>query len=370
MNRKMIAAGVAGAMMMHGASAFAADKIEAKVGGTIARRDADEKVCTEVARHRDSVNAIPQVSTTYTPVYIPAQPGMSGSDAAAGAAGVLVAIAIVAVVENQVAKSQARNLCMRNLGYAEIELTPDEEDARDALARDERDQWEDTFMAGDVGPRIEAVLYPLVPPLPAYVGGPWQGGPVRVDPDSLTVTEGEIRPAVTALTGKGTPLMAARLREGFASKGEGYPRIRAEAGAIFVQADYRLYTHPLLMSQSATWCGPVTVTNRRGPEKQATYCFAADEDGYQAYPAGTGGWGSPTAAKSKSVLFDNTIKLDVIDDPDELRAGLHPSSDHQQTRGDHRGQRRPRRRHQPDLAEDIAGLRGRRRRPAALGQGP
>ena len=102
------------------------------------------------------------------------------------------------------ARDNAEKVCIRNLGYVDLPLTPEEAAAYRRMSSSEEQAWEKTFLAGDPSARLAPLVTPKVPPLPPYRNGPFAQGGLKIDPDSLQAADGEVSDGGNIVTGMAT----------------------------------------------------------------------------------------------------------------------------------------------------------------------
>jgi hypothetical protein len=282
---------------------FANDRaaIFGKPGATLASREAVQGRC-----HRISESApLGDLPEPAQPINLPISNGAGGLPGVAGVAIADMIIISIAIHEQRVV---AEALCIRNLGYVSIPLTPDEAAVYGSLSGTNKDKWEETFLAGDIGARYQALVAPVVPRLPAYREEPLEQGGLKIDGDSLT--------AVSELTDKGDVVTGKAIRSRTAvlvtpiKITAGSIVLSAEPGAVFHQVDYRRQTAPLLRLDGATWCGPVLET-ANGNTSNSFYCFTGRDNGYEVYrPSGQQWFAGPYLSGFKLPVYTQPIKLE------------------------------------------------------------
>ncbi len=187
-----LALGVSLALSATGAQAV---EIQMRAGGSVAQREADKQVCTELAQTSVTMYLGPPRAPPQTPP-TNLSPQQSQQLGEAGVVATAVGDIIVGLVVDRIDERNARiarkNLCLRQMGYVNLELTPQEAgEQRAAHGEAARTAWEDAFMKRDLAGRVtEAGRPPGAPPLSHFATGPWVGGAVRVDPRSVVISEG------------------------------------------------------------------------------------------------------------------------------------------------------------------------------------
>ena len=204
--------------------------------------------------------------------------------------GASIAFAIVGLIETDHQRRLAETLCLRNLGYGLVRLTPQEDETfRRQLSPESIDHWREAFLAQDLKTRLAAALTPVVPRLPAYRDAPYTQGGLKVDAASLAAPAGPVEARGLVLAGKATRWRTAALTQPFQTQ-SGFIRVAGVPGAVFYQVDMRPQREPLLRQDGATWCGPVTQSAPRGAASVEVYCFAGRDDGYEIYQTSGYDW--------------------------------------------------------------------------------
>ncbi|MDQ0465588.1 hypothetical protein QO010_003377 [Caulobacter ginsengisoli] len=246
----------------------------AKPGGSYDQRAADQATCKAIAAQAPAAD-LPGLS------YSGAGGGVAYPDMATAAGGA-IAMLIIAGIETNQARGRAVGLCLTNMGYTAVTLTPEEADAWRGLAGGRREAWERAFLATDLSGRIEAATRPSVPQLPPFREEPGTIGGVRVDMASLAATGGPVRKGEVLMTGRLARFRTAVLAQPF--EGGGAIRVEAKAGTVFQLIDVRPQRSRWLRSQAATWCAQVNETTQ-GSTSPQNYCFYSLRDGYEAVRA-------------------------------------------------------------------------------------
>ncbi len=249
--------------------------ILAKAGVSYDQREADRASCKVIADEAP-LDDLPHTDVPSVSVVGYANP------AAAGAGGA-IAYLILAGIETTEARGRAVGICLKNMGYAELLMTPEEAAAYAPLSRADREVWERDFLATDLRARIVSASGPLVPQLPPYKVEPDGIGSIRVDPSSLVVASGPVKRGELLVTGKLSRFRTAVLSKPFEG-GAGAIRLRGEAGSLFQIVDSRPERSRWLRRPSSTWCGPVTELTQ-GSSSIQTYCLSSLRDGYEAVRA-------------------------------------------------------------------------------------
>lgn len=260
-------------------AAAASPGILAKAGGDFEARRRDQTRCEAIASKARSQD-LPGYETG--PMPNGAQGGLYG------VAGAAIAGLLIGAMEKDKARGRAEAFCLSNLGYGVVPLTAEEANAYGKLTGGARDDFERAFLAQDLLKRLEAVLAPKVPPLPAYAEGPGVQGGLKVDLKSLKAADGPVAAEGVAATGRMMRWRTATLEAPFKSDA-GQIRIAVEAGTVFHQVDYRPQHSPLLRTPGATWCGQArqtTAAAAANAPSQGTleiYCLTSQADGYDLF---------------------------------------------------------------------------------------
>lgn len=300
---------------MTGEADAAPNSILVKAGGDYAAWQADRAHCRDIAdsaRYEDLPPSNPTSASVVT-----------GGDVAADV-GSMIAFAIVGLIETDRQRKQAETLCMRNLGYAVVKLTREEEQGYRVHSDDAVEIWQRKIRGEDWTARVQAALTPVVPRLPPYQIRPFTQGGLEVDSSSLVAAVGPVAVGDNILGGKAMRWRTAVLAEPF-STGNGLIEVAGNAGAVFNQVDFRPQKEPLLRPDGATWCGPVTQTAPQSPSSREVYCFTGRDDGYEIYQSTGYDWfGGPYGDGFALPRFSKPIVLQerTADDLSPLDFGV------------------------------------------------
>jgi hypothetical protein len=251
-----------------------------KPGGSYEAWSADPAKCQGIAASARLSDLPPGGS-----VYVGS--GVPGS--AATLAGSLIVLAVATGVEITRARAGAEEICMRNLGYVALPLTPDEDRAYRHIWVGAKEAWERKFLAQDLSARLGDVVARSVPRLPPYRDEPMTQGGLKIDVGSLVTVTGPVGSKGDVLTGKASRWRTAVLAEPFETTG-GFVQLAGAPGAVFYQVDYRPQLEPLLRPDGATWCGPVTQTASQGKSSAEVYCFTSRDYDYEINQATGYSW--------------------------------------------------------------------------------
>lgn len=268
--------------------AFAADRtVLAKAGVDFDSRARDIDRCKKIAATAPVEDLPPTGSAPMGMV--------AGPPNAAGALGAGLAVAFVSAIDTAKARGLAAKLCLRNLGYAEVTLTPQEAAAYSKLSLSRQSEWEKSFLLrDDIASRVDAILNPAAPRLPPYRAAAFAHGGIKLDPESFQVVakflaDPNKEPQVF-LKGRAYHWRTALLAEPFNTP-SGFIRVAGAKGAIFHQVDFRTERSPLLKRDGATWCGVVQQTSASSQSaSDELYCFTGQDDGYAIYQASGYPW--------------------------------------------------------------------------------
>lgn len=281
---RVIGAGIALSMVAQPALAAARPvTVLAKVGGTYADREADSERCEQIA-DTAPVTDLPRAGGQASAMgYGGLSYGMPGYGTIEGAIGSAIAMAIIAQIEIEKARSQAEKFCMSNLGYAALTLTDEEATAWRSVRGARKREWETAFLADPaVGERVAAMRAPAVPALPEYRPEPATQGGLKFDIASMTAAEGPAGAGGVLASGQATRWRTAEVARPFEARGT-VGLLTAAPGAVFHQVDYRPQSQPLLRDQGSTWCGPTTLTPAAGAATTGVWCFTHQPNGYTVF---------------------------------------------------------------------------------------
>jgi len=275
--------------------------VRAKPGGSYEQREADEERCNKLAQEARIGDLPPSNSPT------PQIPYNYAYSPAANMAGSFVALIIIGGIQEAEMRDHAEELCLKNLGYRMVPLTPGEASEYARLSSSKKSEWERKFLGSDIAARYDAVFQPAVPPLPDIPDGPMRQGGLQFD--GFAVAAKLIGNHDLLLTSKATRVRTAVLTTPIETK-EGDIRIVADPGTVFHLVDYRHQVDPLLRPDGATWCGLVHQLSK-GNSTEATYCFVGREDGYEVFRAGGESWFAGPAANAQPLpRYREPIKLE------------------------------------------------------------
>src|SRR6185437_11969053 len=116
----------------------------AKVGVDGGATDAAIRDCGEAAKNVRARTNLP-VATSLNPYAL---------------AGTAIAAGFIQGYEQAKARRLSVEACMRDKGFANLELTPAEDAEVRALKADARPAWRDAFLKTDIKARVEAALTP------------------------------------------------------------------------------------------------------------------------------------------------------------------------------------------------------------------
>lgn len=275
------------------ASAQASERpvsILARAGGSLAEREADQLRCealaqrapqTDLPQGGDLASAMGRGGHAYGRQPVPQVQGTT--------IGGLMNV-VPGAVELERARDLAAEFCLSNLGYAPVSLTPEEADAFRRLHGGRKRSWEEQFLASpDTAARIAALRASPARDLPGYRAEPETLGGIRIDVRSLTATQGVVQRGGVAASGAAARWRTAEIAEPFEARiSSGV--LTAPAGVVFHQVDFRPQAEPLLRDPAATWCGPLTETNRVGAQATEVWCFTPQPDGYTLFRATGHAW--------------------------------------------------------------------------------
>jgi len=279
------AAALAGACVLAIAASSAAGaggepiSIMVKPGGSYDARIADTARCQKIVHEADDADLPqPEVPINY------AMPNGAAGGGAPAVAGAAIAFLIIGLIEENEAAGRGEELCMHNLGYRKLHLTPDETKAYARLGLREKHDWERKFLDSDLGDRIKAAtVVPVVPRLPDYQDAPRRTGGLQLD--ELAAVAGDVHEGQNLLTGTARRVRTAVLVTPIETK-DGAVRVAADPGTVFHQVDYRRQADPELRLDGATWCGPVRQLSN-GLSAKDFYCFTGRDNGYEVFrPSG------------------------------------------------------------------------------------
>ena len=275
-----------------------------KPSGSYDARTADIARCHKIA-HDANDSDLPQGDM---PIGY-AMPSGAAGGGVPSVAGAAIAFLIIGLIEENEAVGRGEELCMHNLGYRLVPLTPEEAHVYSKMtSSSQKIDWQRKFLESDLSARLEAVNPPpLVPRLPEYRDGPMRSGGLQFD--GLTLTAPEVKEGQDVLTGTATRWRTAVLVTPIETK-EGAVRVAADPGTVFHQVDYRRQRDPLLRLDGATWCGPVRQLSN-GNSAKDFYCFTGRENGYEVFrPSGKPWLAGPYTGGFMLPLYDQPIKLE------------------------------------------------------------
>lgn len=282
----------------------------AKANASIAGRANDQQKCAEVVERAPSRD-YPEGDGSFL---VP-NGSAAGEGGVPAVAGVAIAGLIFGLIELGRAEDRAQSLCMRNLGYVELPLTPDEAATYKKLSLRDRAGWEATFLSSDLEARVKAVVTPKVPRLPGYRDEPMEQGGLKIEAETLVLAASQIDETGNVVTGTAIRSRTATLITPLETK-DGPVRIAADAGTVFHQVDYRPQSEPLLRTDGATWCGPVRQMSGGNVAKDF-YCFTGFDDGYRIYrPTGQAWMAGPYADGFMLPSYTSEIKLEEREQDD------------------------------------------------------
>lgn len=301
MKSMLLTAVSAACLLLCAENAFADDQptVLAKAGVGYDAREADSDRCDTIIQRAPNSDLPPDEHPMGGVTVI-------GPSVAASAAGGMMAAAMIESMELARGRAAASKVCMRNLGYVELPLTPSE---ATAYGRGSHEAWERTFLATDLSARIKAMNLPIVPQLPPYRDEPMSHGGLKIDAASLALAGPTNDGEGTILTGKAVRIRTATLVTPIATT-DGDIRISAAPGTVFHQIDNRTQREPLLRKLSATWCGPVK-QSANGVDADDFFCFTGRDDGYEIYrPSGQSWYAGPYKDGLKLPRYTQPIKLE------------------------------------------------------------
>jgi hypothetical protein len=282
--------------------ADASEAILVKSGTTYDTRKSDQIHCRNIVRQADD-DDLPQSD-------IPVGYAMptSGAGGVPGVAGGAIAGLIIFWIEEGKAMNRGEELCMRNLGYRSLQITPEETAAYSKLSPEKKKDWERDFLESDLQARIAALdSPPLVPRLPPYRDASVRFG--GLDMEGLELTKTPVHEGDVVLTGKARRARTATLVTPVETQ-DGAVRVAAEPGTVFHQVDYRRQAEPLLRLNGATWCGPVHQLSN-GNSAKDFYCFVGRDNGYEVFrPSGQPWLAGPYAGGFALPLYTRPITLE------------------------------------------------------------
>lgn len=249
----------------------------AKVDGTAEQRNADQARCREIVSNADSAD-MPQVDAPSMQINTSALSALPQYNTVGGAIGLGVAMLIVGAVEDAKAARRGENLCMYNMGYRAVPMTPAELATYAKLPSHKQKEWERNLMPADTADRLAPVLKPLVPRLLPYEpDAPLVDGGIRIA--DLSLAAQEIHEKGLVVKGTAMRRRTATLVTPIESK-DGPIRIAADPGTVFQEIDTRTQKEPMLRQDSSTWCGTMRQM-AAGNVAKDYYCLTGRDNGYE-----------------------------------------------------------------------------------------
>ena len=279
----------------------------ARPDGTAEQRIADQARCREIVSKADSAD-MPLLDVPSTQINTSALSALPQYNTVGGAIGVGVAMLIIGAVEDAKAARRGENLCMYNMGYRVIAMTPAEIAAYAKVPQPKQKQWEREFWPADTADRLALALKPVVPRLLSYEAeAPMVDGGIRIA--DFTLATSDIHEKGLVVKGTATRRRTAVLVTPIETK-EGAIRLAADPGTVFQEVDYRIQKEPMLRQDGATWCGPVRQM-AAGNVAKDFFCFTGRDNGYEVVqPSGETWLAGPYDAGLILPVYTQPIQLE------------------------------------------------------------
>lgn len=264
--------------------------ILARAGGSVAGREADQARCDAIAAEAPEAD-LPRGGDLASAM---GRGGRAhGRPAAVRVEGPVMGglmNAVPGAMEVQRARGLASDFCLSNLGYVPVALTPEQAAAFRRLHGGRKRAWEESFLADPAtAARIAALRAFPARDLPDYRAEPATQGGIRFDIAGLTTARGPVNRGEVLASGGATRWRTAEVVEPFEARiSSGV--LDAPTGTVFHQVDFRPQTTPALRDLAATWCGPLTETNRVGARATEVWCFTPQPGGYTLFRATGHAW--------------------------------------------------------------------------------
>jgi len=302
MFRRILATGLAVALGLGAAEARADDTaIFAKRNAKISELSRDEAECRALASKAHYLG--PSGSN------VQLQYGLTGA--------VMLDIAVAG--ENEKARTQGLDVCMRRKGYARIGLNADEARAMQGLSPGPaRDAWIEAFLATDIDARIRRALTPVVPSLPtaADADGRFVVRAIRIDPSSLALAVGPVAAGGDIVGGRATPRRTAIATAEIQEK-TGLVTHRHAVGTVFQEYLEPVPWDPSVSDDRTAWC-----TFLRGERFE---CIRSTLKGYEVADGYGRAWlvGHADGTNIYTHPWTNPITLEVQPDDRSQSFALH-----------------------------------------------
>lgn len=275
-------------------AAAANDFIWGRANATSDALAADLADCTDRSK-TVTASVQPQSVTVYR------QPHVSPAAGYAGAMiGSIIGNAIVQAREDAAAQKAYVPLCLRKRGWRPIPLNPEEANSFAAASKpEERAKWAEAFFGRpDFPGRVQATQRP---PLPEVAAAPFTYGPMRLDPDTLVLTQGVVNQGGTVLKGPAGHIQTARVAAD--------TRLPVLNGARF-EAGATVYAARLMHAgqEWSFWCGPL----KSGPFNLQG-CVRNDPDWGFVAVVGEGSWWAVEAPDGDGSDPDVLLQLEPSD---------------------------------------------------------
>ena len=272
-----------------------------KTGGTAEARSADQARCREIANKADIAD-LPQKIEPNSAM------GTGVGAIAAGMTGI-VGLLIGEAIGDSISEGKARrlgaDLCMVNLGYRTVPLTPAESATYASLSPPKQKTWERNFQPADLQARLTPALVPF---LPAYDDDTALTGCSSIRISDLALAAPEIREQGVVVTGAAMRRRTAVLVTPIETS-QGAVRLAADPGTVFHLVDYRPQKEPLLRDAAATWCATMRQM-AAGNVAKDFYCFTGRDNGYEVYrPSGEPWLAGPYTDGFILPIYDRPIQL-------------------------------------------------------------